>query len=57
MALNPKHRARWISDMISELQRFIAKGAGEAERACSQRALEELQDARRAALEDGAQNK
>ncbi len=52
MAMNPKQRARWLADMISELQRFIARGAGDAERPHAQRALECLQDGRSAALND-----
>jgi hypothetical protein len=50
MSLNPKHRARWIADMITEVQRFLARGAGDAEKAHVQRALECLQDGRSAAL-------
>lgn len=54
--MNSKQRARWLADIVSEVQRFLARGACDAERPCAQRALEELQDARRAALEDGARD-
>lgn len=48
--MNPKQRARWLSDIITDLQRFLAKSAGDAERVHAQRALESLQDGRAAAL-------
>lgn len=50
MSLNPRQRAHWISDLASELQRFISRGAGDAERPLAQQALHALQDARQAAL-------
>ena len=56
MSLNSRQRARWIADMVAELQRFIAKAATDVELPHAQRALEALQDGRRAALEDGARD-
>jgi hypothetical protein len=51
--MNNKQRARWLSDMISETQRYISKSQGKAEIALVQKALNSLDDARRKVLESG----
>jgi hypothetical protein len=49
--MNGKHRARWLAEQISELQRF-AKKAG-AERPLVTLALARLEEARDVALGEG----
>lgn len=50
MALNGKHRARWISDIIVEVQRCLSKSKDQPEAALLQKAMNNLDDARQAAL-------
>ena len=52
MALNGRQRARWLSDMISETQRYLSKSQGSPETPLVQRALEALNDARTKANRD-----
>jgi len=49
--MNNKQRSRWLSDMISEAQRYISKAKDQAETALVQKAVNLLDDARRVALE------
>ena len=49
--MNGKQRARWLADMISELQRFTSKAREAPEANDVRKALASLDDARRAALE------
>ena len=49
--MNGKQRARWLSDLISELQRFTSKAKEAPEAGHVRKALSCLDDARRAALE------
>jgi hypothetical protein len=54
--MNNKQRGRWLSDMISEAQRYISKAKDQVETALVQKALNDLDDARRKVSEDGAEN-
>lgn len=54
MSMNGKQRARWLSDVISETQRYLAKAKETPEAPMVQRALNELDDARRKAAEDAS---
>ena len=49
---NGKHRARWLAEMISETQRYLAKAREAPEAELVRRALGSLQDAREKALSD-----
>lgn len=49
---NGKHRARWLSEMVSEGQRYLAKAREAPEAAQVRQALALLQDARQTALAD-----
>jgi hypothetical protein len=49
--MNGKQRARWLADLISELQRFTSKARDAPEAGHVRKALNSLDDARRAALE------
>jgi hypothetical protein len=49
--MNNKQRARWLSDLISETQRYISKAKSQAEIPLVQRAVNALDDARRSILE------
>jgi len=44
--MNGKHRARWLADIISELQRYHKKARGQVEDRQVSQALEQLQVAR-----------
>jgi hypothetical protein len=50
--MNGKHRARWISELISEAQRLHKKARGCPEDALLTQALEKLATARDMALDD-----
>jgi hypothetical protein len=50
--MNGKHRARWLSDIISELQRYHKKARGQVEDRQVSQALEQLQVARENAIGD-----
>jgi hypothetical protein len=51
---NGKHRARWLAELVSETQRYLARAREAPEAADVRRALALLQDARAKALaEDG----
>lgn len=54
--MNNKQRARWLSDLISETQRYISKAKDQTETPLVQRALNALDDARRKVLETGTQD-
>lgn len=45
--MNNKQRSRWLSDIISDLQRYVSKSAGQPETPFVQRALNSIDDARR----------
>ena len=49
--MNGKQRARWLTDLISELQRFTSKAREAPEAGHVRKALNSLDEARRAALE------
>ena len=49
--MNGKQRARWLSDLIAELQRFTSKAKEAPEAGHVRKALNSLDEARRAALE------
>ena len=49
--MNGKQRARWLADLISELQRFTSRAKSAPEAGHVSKALANLDDARRAALE------
>lgn len=49
--LNPRHRGRWLSDVISELQRYVSKNEGCPETPAVQQALDRLYAARQEARE------
>jgi hypothetical protein len=53
--LNGKQRARWLTDLISELQRFTSKAKDAPEAVHVRKALASLDDARRAALESDSE--
>ena len=53
--MNGKQRARWLSDCISELQRFTSKAREAPEAGHVRKALNSLDEARRAALEAGSE--
>lgn len=53
--LNNKHRARWLSDIISELQRYASKSRSCPEAPLVQQALSRLDDARRKVRESPEQ--
>lgn len=48
---NGKHRARWLADIISEVQRYLSKVRESPEASLIRQALSKLADARQAALE------
>lgn len=50
--MNSKQRARWLSDMIAEAQRYLSKSKGQAETPSVQKALNALDDARQVALKN-----
>ena len=52
--MNGKQRARWLADLISELQRFTSKAKEAPEAGHVRKALNSLDEARRAALESGS---
>jgi hypothetical protein len=52
MALNGKQRSRWLSDMISETQRYISKTKSSPEVPLIQKVLNLLDDARKRAADD-----
>ena len=49
--MNGKQRARWLADLISDLQRFASKAQTAPEMGHVRKALNSLDEARRAALE------
>jgi len=49
--MNGKQRARWLSDLITELQRFASKAKSAPEAGHVSKALANLDDGRRMALE------
>jgi hypothetical protein len=51
--MNNKQRTRWLSDLISEVQRYLSKSKGQVETPLVQKALNGLDDARRAVLDAG----
>ena len=53
--MNGKQRARWLSDLISELQRFTSKAKDAPEAGHVRKALGSLDEARRAALESSTE--
>jgi len=50
--MNGKHRARWLAEIVSEMQRFHKKARGSVEDGLVAQALEKLQAARETALTD-----
>jgi hypothetical protein len=54
--MNGKHRARWLAEIVSELQRYHKKARGCAEDALITQALEKLQVARERANAEGAED-
>jgi hypothetical protein len=50
--MNGKHRARWLAEIISEIQRFHKQARGSAEDGLVTQALEKLHTAREKALAD-----
>lgn len=48
---NGKHRARWLADIISEVQRYLSRTREAPEVSHVRKALSSLDDARRLALE------
>ena len=53
--MNGKQRARWLSDLIAELQRFTSKAKDAPETGPVRKALNSLDEARRAALESSTE--
>ena len=53
--MNGKQRARWLADCISELQRFTSRAKEAPEEGLVRKALANLDEARRAALEAGSE--
>lgn len=53
--MNGKQRARWLSDLIAELQRFTSKAKDAPETGHVRKALNSLDEARRAALESSTE--
>jgi hypothetical protein len=51
--MNSKQRGRWLSDLISETQRYISKAKDQSEIPLVQKAINALDDARRKVTEDG----
>lgn len=49
--MNSKQRARWLSDLISEAQRYVSKSRGQPETPMVSKAMCALEDARRVALD------
>ena len=49
---NGRHRARWLAELVSDTQRYLAKAREAPEAAEVRRALALLQDARKKALAD-----
>jgi hypothetical protein len=49
--MNGKQRARWLAEMISEIQRYVSKSKDASECGLVQQALNNLHDARRMAQE------
>jgi len=47
---NGRHRARWLAEMVSEAQRYLARAREAPEAAEVRRAVEALQEARGKAL-------
>jgi hypothetical protein len=54
--MNNKQRARWLSDLISETQRYLSKSKDKPEVPLVQKALNALDDARRKLLENGTED-
>ena len=54
---NGKHRARWLADIISEVQRYLSKAREAPEAAPVRKALSHLDEAKRAALESDTEDK
>ena len=54
---NGKHRARWLADIISEVQRYLSKVRETPEASLIRQALSKLADARQAALESDTGDK
>lgn len=48
---NGKHRARWLADIISEVQRYLSRTREAPEAENIRKALAQLNDARQTALE------
>jgi hypothetical protein len=44
--MNNKQRSRWLSDIISDLQRYVSKSIGQPEAPFVQRALNTIDEAR-----------
>jgi hypothetical protein len=55
--LNNKQRSRWLSDFVSELQRFASKSQGCPEMPLVTQALARLDDARRKVREAADEEK
>ena len=53
--MNGKQRARWLSDLNAELQRFTSKAKDAPETGHVRKALNSLDEARRAALESSTE--
>jgi hypothetical protein len=54
---NGKHRARWLADIISEVQRYHSKAREAPESAAVRQALSRLAEARQAALDSDPETK
>jgi hypothetical protein len=52
VALNKKHRSRWLSEVISELQRYQSKTKDSPEAPHVSQALARLHEARQKVTED-----
>jgi hypothetical protein len=50
--MNGKQRARWLSDIITELQRYQSKNKGKPESPLVQQSLGRLDEARAAAQDE-----
>lgn len=54
---NGKHRACWLADIISEVQRYHSKAREAPESAAVRQALSRLAEARQAALDSDPETK
>jgi|GEM_PF-2272184 hypothetical protein len=53
---NGKHRARWLADIISEVQRYHSKAREAPESNAVRQALSRLAEARQVALDSDSDN-